>query len=210
MDKDEVLNEILIHLVNDRTPSEFMNKLKDEGLLSKYPFNFISDLQEVNQSKEHHPEGNVWIHTMMVIDKGASYLDEVTLKKEFMLGLLLHDIGKKTTTKIRKGRITSYDHDKVGEIMGNEFLESFSLSKDFKEKVIYFIRYHMHLLFIIKKLPYGNIEGMLKNEELLRDLSYIFLSDRLGRGNINKIKENEVIKEVEQFRKAYIKSEKKS
>ena len=62
----------------------------------------------------------------------------------------------------------------------------------------------MHLLFIMNKLPYGDINGM-KTEANLHDLSYVFLSDRLGRGGMNKEEIEKVENEVELFRNKFLK-----
>ena len=52
-----------------------------------------------------------------------------------MWALLLHDIGKKPTTKVRKGRLTSYDHDIVGADMTKEFLTYFNEEENFITEV---------------------------------------------------------------------------
>nr|WP_243280345.1 HD domain-containing protein [Clostridium paraputrificum] len=138
----------------------------------------------------------------MVVDKGSSYRDYVEDKKVFMWALLLHDLGKRSTTKLRNGRWTSYDHDKVGRKDSYDFLSCFNLDEEFKTKVSILVRYHMHLLFIMNKLPYGDIKGM-KKEANLHDLSYVFLSDRLGRGGMDKEEIEKVEKEVESFRNKF-------
>ncbi|MBS5926834.1 MAG: HD domain-containing protein [Clostridium sp.] len=197
-------NEIEKHLLEDDKPSSYLNELKTSGELSVEPFNWLISLEKIEQSPKHHPEGDVWVHTMMVVDKGSSYRDYVEDKKVFMWALLLHDLGKRSTTKLRNGRWTSYDHDKVGRKDAYDFLSYFKLSEEFKGKVSILVRYHMHLLFIMNKLPYGDIKGM-KTEANLHDLSYVFLSDRLGRGGMNKEEIEKVENEVDLFRKKFLK-----
>lgn len=203
MDRNEIFKNIEEHLLNDEKPSIYLNDIKDNGLLNEYPFELIKKLEKVDQSPKHHPEGNVWIHTMMVVDEGAKIRSRVDDKKAFMWALLLHDLGKFKTTKIRKGRLTSYDHDKVGEKETEEFLKCFDLSDKFIEKVTKLVRYHMHLLFVSKNMPYGNIEGM-KKEADLETLSFVFEADRLGRGGVENKEEKEIKEEVERFREKYI------
>lgn len=204
MKLQEKFNEIEKHLLEDDKPSSYLNELKTSGELSVEPFNWLISLEKIEQSPKHHPEGDVWVHTMMVVDKGSSYRDYVEDKKVFMWALLLHDLGKRSTTKLRNGRWTSYDHDKVGRKDAYDFLSYFNLSEEFKRKVSILVRYHMHLLFIMNKLPYGDIKGM-KTEANLHDLSYVFLSDRLGRGGMNKEEIEKVENEVELFRKKFLK-----
>ena len=204
MKLQEKFNEIEKHLLEDDKPSVYLNELKSSGELAVEPFNWLISLEKIEQSPKHHPEGDVWVHTMMVVDKGSSYRDYVEDKKVFMWALLLHDLGKRSTTKLRNGRWTSYDHDKVGRKDAYDFLSYFNLSEEFKGKVSILVRYHMHLLFIMNKLPYGDIKGM-KTEANLHDLSYVFLSDRLGRGGMNKEEIEKVENEVDLFRKKFLK-----
>lgn len=196
--------DIISHLLEDENPSIYLNNTKDIGLFDKKPYSMIKNLENINQNSKYHPEGNVWNHTMMVVDEGAKYRDKVNDKKAYMTALLLHDLGKATTTRIRKGRITSYDHDKAGEEAAKEFLSYFNLDNVFVYKVIKLIRYHMHLLFVIKNMPYGDEKSMIKEVDL-DDLSYVFLADRLGRGNVTIEDKEKLKRDIKQFNNRYCK-----
>jgi tRNA nucleotidyltransferase (CCA-adding enzyme) len=68
------------------------------------------------QEPEWHPEGDVWTHTLMVIDearKGNSDLPRPRLIT-VMLGAVCHDLGKPATTAFVDGRIRSLDHEQAG------------------------------------------------------------------------------------------------
>jgi tRNA nucleotidyltransferase (CCA-adding enzyme) len=68
------------------------------------------------QEPEWHPEGDVWVHTLMVIDKARqlnSDLDRPRLTT-VMLGAMCHDLGKPATTAVIDGRIRSIDHEQAG------------------------------------------------------------------------------------------------
>lgn len=185
MENNILFNQITKHLLEDDKPSIYLNKLMNNNMLDKEPFCSLKKLEQVNQSPNHHPEGNVWIHTMMVVDVGAKYKNKTSEPKVFMWALLLHDLGKLKATKFQKGRYTAYDHDKVGEKEAEVFLECFNLDHQFIYKVKKLVRYHMHLLFVIKNMPYSDVDGMLKDTNLI-DLCYVFFADRSGRGNIDK------------------------
>lgn len=202
MNLNKEFKNIEEHLLNDDKPSKYLNIMKENGEFNNEPFNWIASLEGMEQSPKHHPEGNVWIHTMMVVDKGIEYRDKVNDRRAFMWALLLHDLGKRSTTKLRKGRWTSYDHDKVGQMDSKEFLNHFNLDEKFINKVTTLVRYHMHLLFITNNMPYGDIKGMERDADL-HDLSYVFLSDRLGRGGLSEDDARKVELEVENFRKKY-------
>ncbi|MGG7176242.1 HD domain-containing protein [Clostridium paraputrificum] len=202
MNIKELFLEVEDHLLKDEKPSVYLNEAKNKGLFDAVPFLWLKNLEKVDQSPKHHPEGNVWIHTMMVVDKGAKERKDSRDKRALMWALLLHDIGKAKTTKLRKGRLTSYDHDKVGEEEGRKFLKFFIDDNNFIDKVVKLIRYHMHLLFISKNMPYGDIEGM-KKEADLHELAIVFASDRLGRGGIDKKEKEEVEMEITKFKYKY-------
>jgi tRNA nucleotidyltransferase (CCA-adding enzyme) len=68
------------------------------------------------QEPEWHPEGDVWTHTLMVVDQ-AHALNADLDKPRFvavMLGAVCHDLGKPATTAVIDGRIRSLDHEQAG------------------------------------------------------------------------------------------------
>ena len=188
----ELFLEIEQHLINDSKPSIFLEETLNSKKLDNYPFSMIKELQEVDQNPKFHPEGNVFIHTMMVIDEGAKVRERSLNKRAFMWALLLHDIGKKPTTKIRKGKLTSYNHDIVGADMVRKFLSYFNEEESFIEEVRTLVRWHMQSLFVTKNLKYQNVDAMLE-EVNINEIVLVSLSDRLGRGNLksNEIRETE-------------------
>ncbi|MPM53775.1 Multifunctional CCA protein [bioreactor metagenome] len=174
------------HLMEDEKPSEYFNNLiKSEEYPKEYPFDMISNLIKTEQNLEYHPEGNVWNHTMMVVDEAAKRRDGSEKPRVFMWAALLHDIGKGPTTKVRKGKITSYDHDEVGERMAREFLEFFNQEEEFITQVAALVRWHMQLLFVVKDLPWQNVEKM-DEETSIEEIALLGRCDRLGRGNMNR------------------------
>ena len=199
MKLQEKFNEIEKHLLEDDKPSVYLNELKSSGELAVEPFNWLISLEKIEQSPKHHPEGDVWVHTMMVVDKGSSYRDYVEDKKVFMWALLLHDLGKRSTTKLRNGRWTSYDHDKVGRKDSYDFLSCFNLDEEFKTKVSILVRYHMQPLFFDKNLPFFDPSNMLKECDY-EEVALLSKCDRLGRGELNESKIKEECDRIENFK----------
>lgn len=68
------------------------------------------------QEPEWHPEGDVWTHTLMVIDAARSLNDDLDRPRllTVMLGAVCHDLGKPATTSVIDGRIRSMDHEQAG------------------------------------------------------------------------------------------------
>ncbi|MBN7576264.1 phosphohydrolase [Clostridium sp. 2-1] len=199
MNEKEIFLNIEEHLISDDKPSIYLeNALKNHNL-DNYPFSMISDLRDVDQNPKFHPEGNVFIHTMMVIDQGALNRERSRDKRVFMWALLLHDIGKKPTTKLRKGRLTSYNHDSVGAEMAREFLTYFNMEENFIDEVRGLVRWHMQSLFVTKDMKFQNIGDMLRDVDI-NEIFLVSLSDRLGRGNLDHIEINKTKEEVRKFK----------
>ncbi len=150
----------------------------------------LADLKTVEQSPQHHPEGNVWKHTLLVVDCAAALKQQSKNPRVLMWAALLHDLGKVRTTSVRGGRITAYDHDKWGEKLALEFLREFTADEQFMQAVAKMVRWHMQILFVVKKLPYAELESMVKEVDI-DELGLLSLCDRLGRGELSQRQVNE-------------------
>lgn len=190
----ELYNEINSHLLEDNKPSVYLNDLLGKKKLSEFPFSMLSSLEKTPQSQVHHPEGNVWNHTMLVVDMAAKVRKKSKNQRALMLAALLHDIGKANTTRIKKGKITSYDHDVWGEKLAKEFLEYFKEDKVFIKEVTSLVRYHMQVLFIINGWRFADIASVKENANA-DELALLGFCDRMGRGNSNLEDEEKAIKE---------------
>lgn len=189
---DNLFKEIDQHLINDEKPSVFLNEVSAKVEFSEHPFNMILKQKDTKQSPKYHPEGSVWNHTLMVVDEAALRKVKSTDTRTFMWAALLHDIGKPPTTKIRKNKITAYDHDRVGAKLAKEFLLFFDEEKEFITEVVALIRWHMQILYVINNLPFKKIDEM-KSQVDINDIALLGLCDRLGRGNVDKEQEEENI-----------------
>lgn len=178
----EIFTEFDCHLLKDESPSVYFNSLIEHSWFrERYPFRMLAELKDVPQSPEHHPEGNVWNHTMLVIDIAAQKKEESENPRVFMWSALLHDLGKAPTTMIRKGRVTAYDHDKEGKLLSMNFLRKLSDDEDFISKVAQMVRWHMQILFVVKEMPFADINKMI-TEVSIDEIALLSLCDRLGRG----------------------------
>ena len=195
----KLFKEFEKHLLEDEKPSIYFAKIiNDESIITEYPYTLLGSLVDIEQSPVHHPEGNVWIHTMLVIDNAAKVKGLSENPRAFMWGALLHDLGKAPTTKIRKGKITSYDHDRVGARLCREFLETFTDEKEFIKRVTALVRWHMQTLFVMKDLPFGDVKSMT-SEISIREIALLSQCDRLGRGELNESKISEEKENIKAF-----------
>lgn len=199
MQKHELFSEFQQHLMKDNRPSDYFNEwLKSKRDVQEYPFSMLTDLTGIEQSPQHHPEGSVWNHTMMVVDNAALRREQSEDPRAFMWAALLHDLGKATTTKVRKGKITSYDHDRVGAELAANFLKVFTDENNFIERVTKLVRWHMQLLFVVKDLPFADLARMT-SEVTIDEMALLSLCDRLGRGGLSLEKRKEECENIRQF-----------
>ncbi len=107
-------------------PSQGLQALKDMGWDSLYPE--LVALQGCPQDSYWHPEGDVWIHTRLVVDEACKLANEKGLSKQdgmtLMFAALCHDLGKPITTYTNEeGKIVSPNHGQAGVQPSVAFLE---------------------------------------------------------------------------------------
>lgn len=198
LEKTILFNNFNKHLQNDDKPSEyFKEEISTKVYFTEYPFSLLKALTDTPQSTLYHPEGSVWNHTMMVLDNAAMLKKESTDSRAFMWAALLHDIGKAPTTKIRHGKITSYDHDIFGADLANRFLSELTDEVNLIEKVSRLVRWHMQPLYVSKSLPFAHIAEM-NSQVSIDEIALFSLCDRLGRGGLT---EDKIMDEKEEIKK---------
>lgn len=113
-------------------------ELMDQTGLLKQVLPEMDEMKGVDQPPEFHPEGDVFTHTLMLIDhlEGAS--------PALALGTLLHDVGK-PRTKTVSDRIRFNNHEKLGAEMAREICNRLRLSGDDTERVTWLVEQHMRL-----------------------------------------------------------------
>ena len=191
--KEHLFNEMNDHLLMDERPSDYFENLLRNNLIFRfYPFNFISSLNTIPQSPAYHPEGNVWNHTMMVIDIAARKKDQSANQEVLMWSALLHDIGKNGCTRFKNGKITVSDHDIRGGVLAQKFLWEFKKDSYIVERIASMVRWHMQFNYAMKDLPYDCLDRMVEACDIF-EIGLLSLCDRLGRGGLSekKIKEEE-------------------
>jgi tRNA nucleotidyltransferase (CCA-adding enzyme) len=96
-------------------PSRGFALALDLGVVDRV-FTEMRPLVGCAQEPEWHPEGDVWTHTLMVVDEAAARNQDLPRARllTVMLGAVCHDLGKPSTTQIIDGRIRSLGHEEAG------------------------------------------------------------------------------------------------
>ena len=131
---ERVRDEILKILTEGQARRGF--ELLDNTKLLEHVLPEVKAMQGVEQPPEYHPEGDVWIHTMMMLDG----LNLPTLTLAF--GVLLHDVGKPRTFAVRE-RIRFDNHVEVGAKMAEEICKKLRISVRETERVVELVRHHL-------------------------------------------------------------------
>jgi tRNA nucleotidyltransferase (CCA-adding enzyme) len=101
------------------------------------------------QEPEWHPEGDVWIHTLMVIDEARRRTDGLSRAEQvaLMLGAVAHDFGKPATTAFIDGRIRSPGHEAAGVAPATAWLDRLGIHTldgyDVRRQVLGLVAYHL-------------------------------------------------------------------
>lgn len=131
METVKILSDVLM---NSEKPSEYFESLRSEKLLDGF-FPELKNLVSVPQNEKYHKEGDVWTHTMLVLDEAAKRRNIVKNPFGFMLSALCHDFGKAVTTEKINGVIHAYGHESAGLPLVRSFLERLS----FEDKIISYV-----------------------------------------------------------------------
>ncbi len=111
---ERVFDELGKALLKAEKPSVFFRVLREMDHLKEF-FPELEACAGVPQNPVYHPEGDVFEHTMLVLDCAAKLRDRAKQPLAFMLAALLHDLGKAAATQVQPdGKITAYGHERVG------------------------------------------------------------------------------------------------
>lgn len=101
------------------------------------------------QEPDWHPEGDVWIHTLIVIDGARALIDGLDRGRAMsvMLGAVCHDFGKPLTTALIDGRLRSPGHEPMGVPPATAFLDRLNVRTidgfDVRRQVLGMVQYHL-------------------------------------------------------------------
>ncbi len=177
LSRERVEGELKKALLKSQKPSVFFEVLRQVNGLEVW-FPLILKLTGLPQNPEYHPEGDVWTHTMQVLDRGAVYREKVSKPYYFMLSALCHDLGKIAVTKEINGKIHAYAHEKEGIPLVKEFLEKITNEKEALSYALNMTLYHMKPGVMARNSSSVKAFNRLFDESVAPvDLIYLVLSD---------------------------------
>jgi poly(A) polymerase len=147
----------------------------------------VAAMRGVEQSLDYHPEGDVFTHTLLLLDQLHAGVAE-----SLAFGCLLHDVAKPVTRSRREdGRLTFYGHCERGADMAVEILQRLKRSRAAWERVHYLVRYHlrpvqapeMRLSTLKRMLAEDGFDELMQLARMdalasSRDLQYVLFCER--------------------------------
>lgn len=176
----ERIFEELKKLLLGNNPEIGLEFMKDCGLTKFFPQ--LHDLIDCIQDKEWHPEGSVWIHSVMAVTEARKLTNDFTL----ILATLCHDLGKPSTTKFEDGMIRSRGHDEAGIKPATEFLNRLRAPKEMIDKICCLILHHLDPTLYDRqgagKKAYRRLfRDLSANNLSIEDLYIVSKADHFGR-----------------------------
>jgi len=184
--KERIWGEMEKLLIRGENPFLGLKAVYDLDIARKI-FPELQSLVGVPQEYDWHPEGNVDVHTMLVVQEARKLIDDLSHPKKVtvMLGAVCHDFGKPPTTEFREGRIRSLAHDEAGVVPTEEFLDRLGIHTiggyDVRSQVVALVRFHLKPGEFYKSKPGdGAFRRLARKVEA--DLLYrVAKADSLGR-----------------------------
>lgn len=131
-------------------------QLLDESGLLHEVLPELEKMKGVEQPPEFHPEGDVWVHTLLLLS-----MLKAGCSRTLAWGALLHDVGKPPTFRVAPDRIRFDGHVDVGTKMAEEMCARFRFSNDDTEQVAALVANHLKFADV-KKMKESTLKRFLR------------------------------------------------
>jgi len=136
----ERIRDEIVKITTQENPGPGLGLLRETGLL-KHVLPEVDRMYDVPQPPEFHPEGDVFTHTCLVLDR-LFEIRKGDLSPELAMGALLHDVGKPVTFTVTD-RIRFNAHDRVGAEMSKKICKKLRFSNKQIEIITSLVREHL-------------------------------------------------------------------
>lgn len=182
VNRERIFEELKKLLLLSPEPSTGLRYIQKTGVLERmHPL--IFQLIGCRQSPQNHPEGDVWEHTLLVVDQAARLKSRSSNPEALMFAALVHDIGKPLTTEVKGEKITAYGHDVLGEKLARSFLQELTHNRTLINDIGTLVKEHMHPVLLYKDRERVTDKAIRKlvDRVNLHELLLIAEADLLGR-----------------------------
>jgi len=185
--KERIYIEFKKLLLKSPKPSIGFELMRELDILRYYPE--LEAIINIPQSPKWHPEGDVWTHTMMSIDKMAKLkTGDERYDLRMMFGVLCHDFGKATHTQIRPNRISAIGHEIAGVEPTRKFLYRLTNEHSFIESILPLVEHHMAPSQYFRNGAKDKTIRKLSTKVNIEEIVTVARADFLGRNTKASIK----------------------
>lgn len=178
---ERVMGELEKALLKAEKPSVFFEELRRMRQLSTW-FPELEALIGQRQNARFHPEGDVWSHTMQVLDEAAALRAKAREPLWFMLSALCHDFGKAVASEERNGVVHSYGHEKQGIPLAGAFLGRLTKETKLTQYILNMTELHMKPNMLLDNGAHiKSFMKMFDQSICPEDLLLLAKADSLGR-----------------------------
>lgn len=196
LSKERIEGEMKKALLKSEKPSVFFEVLREVGGLDFW-FPELKQLIGIEQNPVYHPEGDVWVHTMEVVDRAAKWREKVSSPLAFMLSAVVHDLGKIVASEEINGVIHAYGHEIKGLPLVKEFLERITGEKSVISYCLNMTKLHMKPISMLNQNSKMKSFNKLFDESVAPyDLICLSISDK-GRNADGK--QDDLFEKLERF-----------
>ena len=139
---ERIFGELEKALLKAERPSVFFREMSRMEQMTLW-FPEVEQLKGIGQNPLYHPEGDVYIHSMQVLDRAALYREQAKDPVGFMLSALVHDFGKITATRTTEKGIQAIGHETEGLPLVETFIRRLTNEAGLRKYVLNMTRLHM-------------------------------------------------------------------
>jgi poly(A) polymerase len=174
----ERVREELTKMLTEGHARRAFELLDETGLLVEV-LPEIAKMKGVQQPAQYHPEGDVWTHTLMLLEQL-----EAGAPLTLAWGALLHDVGKPATFRVAPDRIRFDGHVEVGMAIGAQICQRFRFSNDETQQILALIENHMRFADAERMKP-STLKRFFRLEEFPQHLALHKMDCMAASGNLD-------------------------
>ncbi len=153
----ERIREELLKILTSPAPERGLDLLDELGLLDLI-LPEVSAMKGVEQPPQFHPEGDVFVHTRLMLKLSGGSMPRV-----LAMGVLLHDVGKPPVFKVRE-RIRFDGHAEVGADMAQMRCERLRMSSHETRRIVSLVREHLRFI-PVQQMKESTLKRFLRMED---------------------------------------------
>lgn len=157
------INEVSVERIRDELLKILTSPHPDQGIqlldklaLLEQILPEVTAMKRIQQPEEYHPEGDVFTHTLLMLEQMRSPSPELAM------AVLLHDVGK-PETYAKTDRIHFYDHARVGARIAEEVCSRLKFSSKSTEEIVTLVKKHLKF-FDVEQMKKRTLKRFLRQE----------------------------------------------